>query len=101
MNGAGFDLATARKKLTQLRDEAAVRAAGERPSTSLESIEWKRLSIQTRTLLIIFAGIDGDLDSLALRDWHEMPRPEQFQLILSIRRMRGEFMDLVALARHA
>lgn len=101
MTVAGFNLDQARKKLQQLRDEAAVRSKGYKPTTSLESIEWKRLSVQTRTMLIIFAGIDGDLDQLAVRDWHEMPRPEQVQLVLIIRRMRCEFTDLVALVRHA
>lgn len=101
MSDGASAISKARLDLIKLRDSFAVKAAGAKPTTSLESIEWKRLSVQTRMLLLVFSGVDGELETLALRDWHELPRPEQHVLILSIRRMRSEFMGLVALARHA
>jgi hypothetical protein len=89
-----------RKQLKKLRDEAAVRAAGEKPTTSLESIEWKKMHIYTRSCLLLFAGVDGDLEALASRDWHELPQPERVQIVLGIRSLRSELLGLVALARH-
>jgi hypothetical protein len=89
-----------RKQLKKLRDEAAVRVAGEKPTTSLESIEWKKMHVYTRSCLLLFAGVDGDLEALASRDWHELPQPERVQIVLGIRSLRAELLGLVALARH-
>lgn len=101
MTGAALEVAKARKNLVELRDKFAVKAAAGTPTTSLESIEWQKLHITTRMLLLVFAGCDGELETLSARDWHELPQPERFALVVSIRRMRGELMGLVALARHA
>lgn len=90
-----------RELLLKLRDDARIHAAGKRPTTSLESIEWDRLRVQTRILMIVTAGIDGeDLDAMAKKDWHEFPRPEQLALHIAFRSMRNELMDLIALVRH-
>ena len=51
-------------------------------------------------LMLLVAGVDGDLDALALRNWHELPRPEQCAVNISIRGLRAELLGLVALARH-
>lgn len=90
-----------RALLHKLRDEFAVKNAGARTTTSLESIEWKKLRVQTRILMLVTAGIDGDdLDGMARKDWHEFPRPEQLALHIAFRSMRNELMDLIALVRH-
>lgn len=89
-----------RSQLRKLRDEFAVKAAGERPTTSLESIEWKGMHLHTRCVLLMVAGCDGDLQALGSRDWHELPPPERVQLVIAVRSMRAELMGLVALARH-
>lgn len=96
MNGAVFD----RSKLLKLRDEFAAKEDGRRATTSLESIEWQRLRTGTRVLMLLVAGCDGDLEALALRDWHELPRPEQLAVHIAVRGMRSELLGLVALARH-
>lgn len=95
MNTAVFD----RSKLTALRDEFAAKSAGTIRTTSLESLEWERLHVQTRMLMLLVSGVDGNLDALALRDWHELPRPEQMAVRISIRGMRSELLGLVALTR--
>jgi hypothetical protein len=88
-----------RSKLSALRDEFAVRSADTIRTTSLESIEWARLHVQTRMLMLLVSGVDGDLDGLALRNWHELPRPEQMAVRLAIRGLRSELLGLVALTR--
>jgi len=95
---SAFDLQ--RQQLKKLRDEAAVRAAGGKATTSLESIEWQRMHVYTRSCLLLFAGCDGDLEALASRGWHELPTPERVQVVLGIRQLRGQLLGLVALARH-
>jgi hypothetical protein len=98
VSAAVFD----RSKLTALRDEFAAKSAGLIRTTSLESIEWARLHVQTRMLMLLVAGVDGDsdnLEGLALRDWHELPRPEQMAVRISIRGIRSELLGLVALTR--
>lgn len=90
-----------RALLLKLRDEFAVKNAGARPTTSLESIEWAKLRVQTRVLMLVSAGIDGDdLYGMAEKNWHEFPRPEQLALHSAFRFMRNEMMDLIALVRH-
>lgn len=101
MSGAALEVAKQRKKLLELRDKFAAKDAWGYVPTSLESIEWQKLHVTTRMLLLVFTGCDGELETLALRDWHELPQPERFALVVSVRRMRGELMGLVALARHA
>lgn len=96
MSGAVFD----RSKLLKLRDEFAVKNEWGRATTSLESIEWEKLHIQTRILMLLDAGCDGELQDMAAKNWHELPRPEQLAVNLSIRRLRCELLGLVALARH-
>jgi hypothetical protein len=89
-----------RLRLRQLRDEFKALSLGHKPTTSLESIEWERLHLHTRMLILMAAGVDGDLESLALRNWHELPRPEQQAVNIEIRGLRNQLMGLVALARH-
>lgn len=89
-----------RDKLTKLRDEFAVRAAGKVHTTSLESIEWQRMHVQTRILLLVAAGIDGELEPMALKDWQEYPPPERLALRGAIRHLRREMFELVGLARY-
>lgn len=77
-----------------------MKAAGEKPTTSLESIEWKAMHLYTRCVLMMHAGFDGNLEALGARDWHELPQPERVAIVLSVRSMRAELLGLVALARH-
>lgn len=64
-----------RKKLGSLRAEFAARVVQE----SVQA--WGRLHIETRTILLLLAGIDGEgvheLDMLARRDWREFTPPER------------------------
>jgi hypothetical protein len=73
-----------RSNLSKLRDEFAVRAAGEKPTTSLESVEWKRMHLHTRCVLLMVAGVDGDLEALGARDWHELPHPERVAILYAL-----------------
>lgn len=90
-----------REKVEALRDEFKARSLGYKATTSLESIEWARLHVDTRVILLLSAGIDGEkLHDMALKNWHEFPRPEALRINIEVRRLRSELLSLVALARH-
>lgn len=67
--------AEARAKLGALRAEFADRLRSRAPAA------WARLHVDTRSILLMLAGVDPasehDLPSLALRDWREFTPPER------------------------
>ena len=65
--------ADVRERLASLRAEYAERCVDRAPAA------WIRLAPETRTVLLLLAGIDAeaDLSALALRDWREFAPPEQ------------------------
>lgn len=90
-------VAAAKAKLLRLRDEFVARDTGGRHQTA-ESQEWARLDVGHRMAMLLLAGIDGDLQELAQRDWREMPHPEQQAIRCEIRAAKKAFSGLMALA---
>lgn len=86
-----------RIRLRELQREAAQRASNGR-SGSAESREWAGLASHYRMALVLLAGIDGEIEELALRDWREMPPPERDAIRRQIRALRTCLLPLRALA---
>ncbi|OJX21467.1 MAG: hypothetical protein BGO79_24410 [Delftia sp. 67-8] len=86
-----------RIRLRELQREAAQRASNGR-SGSAESREWAGLASHYRMALVLLAGIDGEIEELALRDWREMPPPERDAIRRQIRALRSCLLPLRALA---
>lgn len=86
-----------RIRLRDLQREAAQRASNGR-SGSAESREWAGLASHYRMALVLLAGIDGEIEELALRDWREMPPPERDAIRRQIRALRSCLLPLRALA---
>ena len=62
-------------RLRLLRDEFAARTHDRAP------MQWQRLPVEVRTILLMLAGIDSaqehELADLARKDWREFTPPEQ------------------------
>ena len=86
-----------RIRLRQLQREAAQRAGNGRYA-SAESREWTCLASHHRMALVLLAGIDGEIEELALRDWREMPPPERDAIRRQVRALRTSLLPLRALA---
>lgn len=80
-----------------LRDEYTQLATGGRVSDS-ESREWLGLDPAHRMVLLLLAGVDGDLVALANREWREMPPPEKEALKREVRGVKSAFSRLLALS---
>lgn len=63
-----------------------------------ENSEWHSLPVNTRMALLLRAGVDGDLDALALRDFQAMPPPERAAIKSEVRRDKRHFAHTRALA---
>src|SRR5256885_10066569 len=61
---------------------------------SAESREWAGLASHYRMALVLLAGIDGEIEELALRDWREMPPPERDPIRRQIRALRSCLLPL-------
>lgn len=81
--------------LVALRNEAAARSAGNAGGCAA-SIEWARLSLEFRMAVLLLAGIDGDLESLACRAWQEFPDTEKQAVKVQLRAMRAQLSQLWA-----
>jgi hypothetical protein len=79
-----------------LRDEF-VKIASQKRWSDAESREWARMAETHRMVLILLAGLDGDLGALAQRGWRELPEPERERVKAEARFARREFARLHAL----
>lgn len=86
-----------RERLRSQRDEALQRASNQRWSNA-ESKEWAALSREHRMSLHLLAGIDGDLPTLALREWRELPGPERAAIKAEVRAMRDAMKGVFSLS---
>lgn len=82
-------------ELVALRNEAAARSVGSAGGCAA-SIEWARLSIEFRMAVLLLAGIDGDLETLARRAWLEFPTTEKQAVKVQLRAMRAQLSQLWA-----
>lgn len=89
-----------RQKLTVLRDEF-VRIATDGRFVDSASREWRGIPMVWRMALVMMAGAGDDtesLESLAARDWREMPPPEREALRGIVRGAKRHLCGLTALA---
>lgn len=89
-----------RQRLAELRDEY-VRMASNGRFHDAASREWRAIPLLWRQVLVMLAGAGSDtdsLESLAARDWREMPVPERDALRLMVRSAKKHLGQLSALA---
>lgn len=88
------------QKLTVLRDEF-VRIASDGRFVDAASREWRGIPMVWRMALVMMAGAGDDtdsLESLAARDWQEMPPPEREAVRGIVRGAKKHLGRLTALA---
>lgn len=85
------------QKWRELRKEFAARA-DTRQWSNAEDREWKSIPAEWRMALLLLAGVDGDLGSLANRDFQRMPLPERAAVKSEVRLAGRLFARLRALA---
>lgn len=88
------------QKLMGLRDEF-VRIATDGRFVDAASREWRSIPMVWRMALVMMAGAGDDtdsLESLAARDWQEMPPPERESLRSIVRGAKKHLGRLTALA---
>lgn len=88
------------ERLVALRDEFVQLASNGR-FESAAAKEWRTLPRTWRMTLLLVAGLGvdtDDLDTLAVRDWQEMPEPEQREVRYVVREARRVLGQLTALA---
>lgn len=88
------------QKLMGLRDEF-VRIASDGRFVDAASREWRGIPMVWRMALVMMAGAGDDtesLESLAARDWREMPPPERDALRGIVRGAKRHLGRLTALA---
>ncbi len=88
------------QKLMALRDEF-VRLATDGRFVDAASREWRAIPMVWRMALVMMAGAGDDtdsLESLAARDWQEMPPPERESLRSIVRGAKKHLGRLTALA---
>lgn len=88
------------RRQAELRDEF-VRIASDGRFVDAASREWRRIPMVWRMALVMMAGAGEDtesLESLAARDWREMPPPERDALRGIVRGAKRHLGGLTALA---
>lgn len=86
-----------RKKLPALREEFAKLASRGR-FVDAESQDWYALPERWRMVLLILCGIDGDMPTLAARNFQELPPPERRAIKAEVRIAQRIFARLPGLA---
>jgi hypothetical protein len=79
-----------------LKDDAVRRASNGRWSDA-EAREWTSLHISTRMTVVLLAGIEGEMEELARREWRELPPPERAAIKAQIRYLADEMAGLRSL----
>ena len=85
-------------EIARLRDLAALSACRSNAS-SMDAVEWSRLSREHRIVFLMLAGVDDDVDLIAEKHWREFTQPEVASVKASIRCMRVAMLSVSALVR--
>lgn len=85
-----------RKLFGEVRDGYVQRATRGTLSDA-ESREWARLDHAYRVMLMLLAGLDGELSELAHRAWRELPEGERVAIKEEARNARHGFARLSAM----
>lgn len=62
-----------------------------------EGREWSGISHEQRMMLMLLAGIGGDLEALAVRAWREFTPPERAAIKTEVRAAKRTFSNVAAL----
>lgn len=84
--------------LSALREQALQRSTN-KPGISAAAIEWVGLALELRMALLLLAGVDGDLSSLARRAWSEFTPGERAAVQVATRGMIRQLRGVVALVQ--
>jgi hypothetical protein len=87
-----------RIKFEKLRDWYYLESRKVKKMSPIEH-EWTVLSREHRIVFLMLAGVDGDVDILADRDWRELNPVEERAVKSAIRQMKNAMSGIVALAR--
>lgn len=93
---ASLSVPEARERLRTLRDELLQKASGGVWMDG-ESREWARVSHEHRMMVMMLAGISGDLDALAARAWREFTPAERAAVKGEMRAAKRTFSAVAAL----
>lgn len=93
---ATLSVPEARERLRTLRDELLVKASGGVWFDG-ESREWARIGHEHRMMVMMLAGIDGDLQALAVRAWREFTPAERAAVKSEMRAAKRTFSNVAAL----
>lgn len=85
-----------RERLRLLRDGLLHKASGGMWMDG-ESREWARISHEHRMMVMMLAGISGDLDALAARAWREFTPAERAAVKGEMRAVKRTFSAVAAL----
>lgn len=93
---AEMSVAEVRERLKLQRDEL-LRKASAGVWFDGESREWARVSHEHRVMVMMLAGIDGDLETLAHRAWREFTPAERDAVKSQMRLAKRTFSAVAAL----
>ena len=93
---ASLSVPEARERLRTLRDGLLQKASGGVWMDG-ESREWARISHEHRMMVMMLAGISGDLDALAARAWREFTPAERAAVKGEMRAAKRTFSAVAAL----
>lgn len=93
---ASLSVPEARERLRLLRDGLLQKASGGMWMDG-ESREWARISHEHRMMVMMLAGISGDLDALAARAWREFTPAERAAVKAEMRAAKRTFSAVAAL----
>ncbi|MEZ2739128.1 hypothetical protein [Comamonas jiangduensis] len=93
---ASLSVPEAREHLRTLRDGLLQKASGGVWMDG-ESREWARVSHEHRMMVMMLAGISGDLDALAARAWREFTPAERAAVKGEMRAAKRTFSAVAAL----
>ena len=86
-NAAAASTLEHRAALRRIADELRTKKQGQR-GRCLRSAEWFALPHAHRMAVMLLAGIDGELATLARRSWPEFSDPEKVAVQVAIRSLR-------------
>ncbi len=96
MTGAAICVPTIRQKLRAVADQTRAEIEG-RSRLCRRGMEWASVPLPHRMALLLLAGLDGDLQSLARRAWAEFTPSEQAAIQVAIRSMHDSLSKAQAL----
>ena len=86
-----------REKLREIRAKTIASIEGARAGDP-SSLEWQKLTRESRMVFLMMAGIDGEVTALAMKAWREFTPPEKRAVAVAIRAIKRDLEKLYVLA---